>query len=835
MARLIANANGNFTASVWGLVDSASESDSEAVSTALTASDQNSSTFTPAAVALDGVAVKVSNRATGSPSNTITITLRNNTTATDITSVTINVSDIQTCDSTSNDGGWYFFKFSSTHTPNGTDTYVIRARLSATTTAVSLWATATTNWSRLLRTTTTQAPAAADKMVITKEWTAAATGTARSITMNNTAATVFGASGSLSTSNWAHAAMAIGNGGTLTWGNTAATNYLLTLVGSLVVYAGGTYVCGGSGSEIPRDSTAILEFQPATSGDSRFGCLNLSNVSVRGLSRTIANNSVWCLLNTDEAAGQTTLGVDTDTGWLSGDSIAIASTSRTNTESELRVLNGNAGASSLAITVALTNAHKGSVSDEIQAEIILLTRNVIIRTNNAARFTIVIVQATSTCFFSWIYCQYHGFSTTPNNCNTTTGSVTWEYCAFQDFSSNGAITASVAAANNFTINHCVGYGTANGCNFITIAVTTGTNWTINDCVCVRAGNATIFSISDLGGTITNLRGAGCGSTGMTLSDAAGITGTLNNIVIHSGAGVGIGFTNVGWQNKTISNFLVYRNSGIGITFSNSNTIAFHQAIFDTLTAFGNVTTNIQITSHFGKLTGKNWVIAGDTSFSTVTGLDLASTTGGTGWLYLLGGTFGGGGGTKTTHTTRDINITTNFGITWLDMVNTSLVSATEITGETGPLQGSRYSIQNPDGAIANSRTYYTKVGSITYETSVVHGTVSEKLTPIETSGSYLYSSPKRVAVNNADTVTMTVWARKSAAYNGSIQPRMIVRANPALGIDDDTVLDTLSVAADTWEQLSGTTAAVSGKGVLEFCLQVNGTAGLAYADTWEAS
>lgn len=835
MARKVANADGNFTASIWGTCDSASELDSETGSTALTAADQNSSTFTPAAVAIDAILVKLASRASGSPTNTITITLRNNTTATDIASVTLNVSDLQVCDTTNREGGWYLFKLGATHTPNGADTYVIRARLSATTTAVSLWRDGTAaNWSRLLRTTTTSAPAAADRLVVTKEWTSAGTGTARSVTMDNTAATVFGTSSGLTTTNWVNSAMIIGNGGTLTWGNTAATNYLLTLVGSVVVYAAGTYICGGSGSEIPRDSTAILEFQQNTSGDSRFGCLNLSTVSVRGLSRTSGKNVVQCLLNTDEAAAQTTLGVDTDTGWKSGDEIAIASTTRTNTEAELRTLSADANAADMTVTAGLTNAHKGTASENLQAEIILLSRNVVIRTNNVAEFTAIEVQNTATAFFSWVRCTNHGFAAGIGTLDTTTGSVTYEFCSFDAWGTTAPLRTLSNSANNFTVSNCVGYTTAAG-NYVNIAATAGTSWTINLCTCVRSGNAAQFILSDIGGTFTNIRASGCSAQGMSLTESSvAIVGTVNNLVAHSNGNVGIAIT-AAIQNKTISNLLIFRNNSLGLTLTCPSSVPMYAAIVDGLISFGNTTTNVQLAQLNGTLTLNAPIIAGDTSFSTATGLEISSSTGMTGILYVLGGTIGGGGGTKTTHTTRDVFFNSNTAINQATFIGTSLLSATEFAGETVPHVGSFYKIQNPDGAIANTRAYYTKVGQITYETTTVHGTVSQKLTPIETLGSRLFSAPVRVAVNNADTVTMSVWARKDGSYNGSIEPRLVVRANPAIGINADTVLDTLSVGANTWEQLSGTTAAVTGKGVLEFAVEVNGTAGNAFVDTFEAT
>jgi hypothetical protein len=91
-------------------------------------------------------------------------------------------------------------------------------------------------------------------------------------------------------------------------------------------------------------------------------------------------------------------------------------------------------------------------------------------------------------------------------------------------------------------------------------------------------------------------------------------------------------------------------------------------------------------------------------------------------------------------------------------------------------------------------------------------------------------------VDDGGTITINAYVRKSAtgdgaAYNGN-QPRLIVRANPVAGITTDTVLDTMTVGTGTWEQLTGTTAAVDADGALEFYVDCDGTAGWINVDDW---
>ena len=153
--------------------------------------------------------------------------------------------------------------------------------------------------------------------------------------------------------------------------------------GNICVWAGGTYNQGTVATPCPRDSTMTLEFDCAADRDHGFLAMNGSTVNIQGQSRTSGKNVVWTLLTTDEAINSTSLEVAHDTGWLSGDRIAVASTTRTRGECEAGTLDGNAGVSTLTVNgfagVAggLAFAHSGI--SPTQAEVILLTRNVVIK------------------------------------------------------------------------------------------------------------------------------------------------------------------------------------------------------------------------------------------------------------------------------------------------------------------------------------------------------------------------------------------------------------------------------------------------------------------------
>src|SRR6185295_4709680 len=127
MAAYISAASTNFTTSTtWGLVDNSATTgvsylDSEANNTVIpqtTPTYSSNFQWSAGAPTVDGVAVKFASR--GGTTGTITIALRNVTANSDVDSVTVNVSDIN-----SSGLGWYFFKFGSSHALSNATNYAI--------------------------------------------------------------------------------------------------------------------------------------------------------------------------------------------------------------------------------------------------------------------------------------------------------------------------------------------------------------------------------------------------------------------------------------------------------------------------------------------------------------------------------------------------------------------------------------------------------------------------------------------------------------------------------------------------------------------------------------
>lgn len=831
MSVLIASANGNLTdAATWGVVDATSFLDAETGNTALTTSYVESTEFTPGAIEIDGVAVKVATRAS-SPTGTISVRIAQGGATVAGTEVTIDVSDIESRDG---EQGWYFFKFSAPVTLLAATAYTVSAKTSSAS-QVNLYRNATAaNWARMLRTTTTGAPAAGDSFHILGEWTAAATKTNRSVTMNSTAATDYGNGTAISASN--PAGVTVGKGGTLTYGTTAATNYVLRVSTSIIVWVGGTLNIGvSSGTAIPRDSTAVLEFDiPSADGD--FGLEVFGTLNTAGLSRTSGKNVVQCLLNTDEAAAQTVLGVDTDTGWLNGDEIALASTSRTASQHETATLNGNAAATTITISAGLTNAHSGT--SPTQAEVILLSRNVQIRSVSTTLMAYVHIDQAAVVDCAWTLFRYLGSTTIGKrgiDVETTTGSATFSYCALRDFDNHGILLEGTGL-NNVTISQLVVYNVGGTTTHAAVDVqdaSTGSSCSFSDITVIDSAGYGI-NFAAVPGPLARLRAASCGSAGLNIATTRLLSQTITNVVCHSGAADGLALTTM--YGGRISDVTVWRNnpgSGQGgITVADVSGV-----VIDGGNVFGNASRNISFTStasstgiHFRDL-----VVAGDTSFATTTGLAFFANSKPIHGVVLENCTFGVVSGIYTAHT-DDID----FGsakFADITLRNTLLASADELENDNLLLGRSAIRYQRVDQATGVHKTVYPALGTVSLDTTVFHNaSPSENLTPSgATSGLRLRSSVKRVAVALGEVVTASVYVNKTSAYTGSA-PRLLLLSNAALGIDDDVVLATFSAGSDVWQQLSGTTTPASEEdGVVEFVVEVDGSAGSVYIDDWSAS
>lgn len=819
-ADIIAKANTDLTTNTtWGLVEAGASATqiTRSSSTNTTTSYVYSSAFTCTNTdVIDGFLLRA-NRVNTTGTVSVALSEDNGTTAT--REVTINASDIPA------DATWVFFKFGSTLTCDGGADYKVGIKGSSAGNATFYRDGTAGNWARLLRTTADRTPVAADNFYIAGEWTAAATVTARTVTMNETATTDYGT-------------MDIGLSGTVTYGATASTNYYLRLSGELNIWSGGTLNIGTVATPMPASSTAKLNLDSGSNVQYGVIVSNGGTFVAQGATKTVSS-----LLAANVSGGATSLTSSTSTGWLSGDEIILASTTRTAADTEKKTMSGAATGTTIPIA-ALASAHSGT--SPTQAELVNLTRNVQIFGASASLQAYVLVNATATV--DWDYAEFYWMGSGTSlkrgiDVAITTGSFVASYCSFHDFtaSSSMGINVSALTSGTFTLQYSA-VALTNDAAFNN-AATTNTTWIVDNNFFIRntTGNNLVV-LSDMGGTYTNNTHFGSISAGLNtvyINDN-GTWGTFSGNVSHSNAGRGFTTVSNPGAITTISNTTAWRNSDSGFHWNNGSA---YPLTFDGFTGFGNATANLYFNGAMDKVTFNNITVNGDTTFSTPYGISITGTN-----LVLNNSSLGVASGIKTTHTTADIGAVIAASNTFT-MTGSNVTSGSSTTFNVGTNVFLNAGFNKWGGVDGANRSYQSSYLAspvlITRSDTVIFKTASpsQRGTPLQTNVKSR-SSIKTIALASGATTTISVWVRKSAVgdagganYNGA-QPRLMVETNQSCGIGtgaSDVVLDTMTEAVGTWEQLTGTTSAVSADCVLSAYVDFDGTAGWVNTDDWAAS
>lgn len=847
-AAYISAATGLFTdtTGTWALCDASSTTgtsylDSEANNTVIPQTTPTySSNFLWAVTAptVDGVAVKFASR-TGSPSGTITIILRDVTGGADVDSVTINVSDID-----SSGVGWHFFKFGSSHALAIANNYAIGASSSAANQA-NLYRNATTgNWSHMLRTTTTAALAAGDQWHVIGAFTGAGSLSSFTITMDNTATTSFGPT----VSGGPPQGATIGKGGTLTLQNTASTNYYLKQKGVLNVFGGGTLNLGTSGSRLDSSSTCVIEADSAANVDSGL------NVSLNGTANIYAATKTRStLLTADVSAAGTVLQVGDTTGWAVGDLLGIATTTRTSSQCEqVTILTVDSG-TQVTLSAGVANAHSGT--SPTQAEVINLTSNIKIRGVSTSLQGYVAASGTVNASYAE-FLQLGSATVGKRGIFCSSANFDMDNCALHDFivTSSQGIVSGGAGSHNLTFSNNVLYNI----NAAQLVGTSALNETYTGNIFMlspAAGSSGMIIYDGWQNTFSSNTVVGANSNAFVSTGASQLINGFSSNTFHGNGAIGLDITNAPISG-TISSTNVWRNNGAGISLVNNNgagstATGFSEKglIFDGGNAFGNNGSNITITSQQANLEFNSWNLNGDTTFSTGSGLVLAS---GAPQVFsnvrLNSCNFSTVSGIKTAHT-NDIVVGSGAGNIncYVEMYlnNTKLGAATPISGvaANGNLAGGFITAEKYQQTAGNHQTW-TATGIVSIDTTsgMFDVTPSERLTPIYTTKK-LEGSRLRVAVKSGTAITVTVKVRKSVvgdgtAYNGN-QPRLLIKRNDAIGVTADTVLATATNSANgAFETETGSSstavATFSDDGVAEFDIDCDGNAGWVNVDTWTA-
>lgn len=575
MVLRVSRATGNFSAAAtWGLVEPTTLKRGAANAIALSGTVPNTSGTTrlatgttlpagPTTFEMIGIRLESIQDTTG----TITVQLVNTGTGGVFGAVTVNVADLPVPVTGDLSGGWLFFKPASTFSLGAVAVAVDVSTSVAN--AVTIWRNSATagDWDQMLVTTTQAAPAGADELIVAGNYTGAGAGNSNVVTMDNNSTTAFGAQ-PVAASAVALPALEICAKGTLAYSRSATTN--LRLNGCLIVRRGGTYDMGTVASPIPTTVTAVLEFgAAATPADGDYGFVIRDGATVYscGSPRTAGKPVWWTLLTADAAANagaSSALNVADDTGWLSGDQIAIASTTQVNTQCETGTLTANAGANSLSMTNCtagvinqtypltsargLLNAHSGTAP--MQAEIILLTRNVKIRSTSATIMTYLctgggtVIMSAQTVNMQWTEFVYFGVLATDKrglDINVgNTSSVVFQYCSLHDFEWQGFTLNQTVNMPGDTLTvaqnalWCIGM-TSTTPTAITVPQrnVNNTKITIDGNIIMRCGGDGLNVTSELG-TVSNNRIIGAGGFGFRYPSSQDTQlGNLYGQIVHA--------------------------------------------------------------------------------------------------------------------------------------------------------------------------------------------------------------------------------------------------------------------------------------------------------------
>ena len=813
MATLHSIADGNFTSSSsWALVDTTSFLDTRTVITTLTTTPAASTSFTYASAppTLQGVSIEIAGRTLGTPTGTLTVELYNVTGATVVRSVTINVSDLPLSDGLTGQRIWWtYFQFSSSVTLSTGVNYAIRLYTSSAS-QVSVMVSATTNWCRALVTTTNQAPAATDMMIIAGVRTGAGLGSTITLTMDNTAVVTFGR-------------LVVGSLGVLNFGVAPSTIYLLTLAGSFVTGQSSIVTIGTALNPVPASSrvTFTIVCTASTTSAVQNQMYICGDFTTYGAAKTISTK-----LAADVAAGTTTSTTTGATGWKSGDIIGLPSTTRTYTQYESKAL--TADAVSITLThAALSFAHGGNAATRVQADVVNLTRNILITSGGSAIANRANILLFGTGNISFYYTQFRFLGTGDgqlvcgisqfNNSNNLTTFGDIQYCSFTD-ATQGATTLACAYNQStdpirvFTVSNNVFFGLG----FTTTSVTTIVSPQFGD------NNYIIGCLATTQALTSNKMGSNnvVASSNAIGANAFFAPNASNNSFYSNGTyGLLLTQTNVILSVTNLSYFRIWRNNAYGIGLNQTtlgNTI--HQSrdrifSFNGLFCFGNTTASINvITRGFTKLYFSNSYFYGGTtlvqpnhyteSAIPVDGIFYDNCY--FGWMDSdIDGS--GLGGSQFTGAILQYPLPNGSSVFsncrfYGTEANLQSFSVQPVTSQN-VLNGNFISF-NHNGVTGSNRAWYS-AGVLSTDTTIFNiSSKSLRITPSAfrtgVTVQKLTSSIVRVPVSSGNTCTISTKVRKSITSDGTVfngtAPRLMYVFNPLAG----NFVETIGTTSTNW-------------------------------------
>jgi hypothetical protein len=820
MAVLFSVQSGNWTTSTtWKVVDVTSFTNTETSATTLTTSFQTSSTFTPGAITVEGIAVKVSSRV-ASPSGTITVRLSTGGNAVIGTTVTLNVSDLPLMITAAVPTSfyWCYFKFASPVVLLAATAYSVQATTSVGSQVSLGYSTTIANWIRCLVTSTNATPAATDTLIVAGENTAAGVGVDYTVTMDNTSATIFGSNSAV------FPALEIGKRGIVNFGISASTNYQLICNGAINIGGGGVMNIGTSGGPIPSSSSALIRFTMSTT--------NLYQINVRqqgNLYSYGATKSARALLGSNASVGASSITTSTSTDWNQNDNIVIAPTTNVATTFNFLTMSATASGTTITLTATLSNAK--TIWANTDCEIINLTRNVRIVGPSSSVDCLHTYNGQITIDMGYTEINFGAISNSA--IETLSGSlIRFVGCSFWGSSGRNLITdITIPAGVTMSFDDCV-FHNLNSIAAGSLASSTQSTVRFTNSWAIRAITHWLYPASSNSFLLDNCRFIASGGNGILIGNNS--TYDTGPIIIRNcvfkcnvtGLGFNAGgaaYTNIGDQHD-ISNNRMYLNSSAG--FAAQSGVGFSYGwIIGQFEAFSNATANLNLSvSGDYKFLGAT-LYGGPTQASPIGVRSLTPTVPITFENFIM-----------STHSTSDVSLVGAGQTSQLIFKNSSFLSTTKVQSPTTQFSKPSYVYSSRDNQVDGTHFIYRYNGTLRSDLTIFRTSPSSlRISPL--SSIYkIESNPVFVPVENGKTITVGVWVRRSvigdgAAYNGNL-PRLICKANSSTWTGlTDVVLATASAASNgAFEYISGTTPVAIDNAAFEIVVDCDGTAGWVNVD-----
>lgn len=574
----------------------------------------------------------------------------------------------------------------------------------------------------------------------------------------------------------ATAAIDVASGGKLEVLSTVAASYTLTCKGDLKTSSGSTIEFGTVANPIPSTRTFTVKLNySAALAEGKYGFINNGDMILQGASKT-----PHTLLTSDLSATGTVWTVGDTTNWEAGDKVAIASTTRTYSQHEQEVIQTVDSGTQITCVAGVTNAHSGT--SPTQAEVINLTRNIVITSYNTTYRGYVYCVLGSTSNVDYVEFYMIGYNATYKHGieirTTAVDATIFAYCSVW-----GNATSNYPFyfyySQNVIIDNCDIYNTNEPFRIVGSIYNT-----ISNNIIIGILSYGIYA-SDVRNSFINNTVTSCSDDGFYISSSYTVISFLNN-TSHSNYDYGFYIINI--SGGTYENMIAWRNNDSGIRLTNNRNPSF-----DTITAFGNRTYNIlleySIINSFKSIT-----LNGDTSNITSYGIYINNICPS---FNLKDSILGEVTGIKTAHSTGDIAFSVN-SFCKIITTNSKLESPVSVYRVYATLIGSYVQCEDLGQVQYADKAWYRNGIIVRDATTYKYGSYATRFDFQYNNAEWL-EYETYIPVKDGEQIVASAWLRKNASYTDANRPKLTISGQ---GITEDS--DQMSDVTDTWERVTVT-------------------------------